>query len=180
MRSFPQAIAHVDADAFFASVELLSRPDLRGKPVMVAGVCSDRGVVTAATYEARAFGVHAGIPVFQARKLCPRGVFLPAHFDRYQQISARLFSLISRFSPCTEQTSIDEGFVDLSGLRQLHRTSYAGIGSLMQECVKKELRITISVGISVSKLLAKMASAFKKPTGLTLVSMKNREMFLKL
>lgn len=172
-----EIIAHLDADAFFASVELISRPQLQGKPVMVCGVTSNRGVVTAATYEARRFGVHAGMPVFQARRLCPDGVFLEAHFREYQDVSRRLFRFLENFSPVVSQTSIDEGYLDFSGLDQLYRMSYETLARCIQDCVKRELKITVSIGVATSKLLAKMASAFRKPEGVTVITSENQAHF---
>lgn len=174
-----RAIAHVDADCFFAAVELLSRPDLRGKPLLVCNRVDRRGIVVSATYEARTFGIRAGAPVFQAKKLCPQGIFIPSHFERYEAASFHLMEILHTFSPDVEAYSIDEAFVDLTGLRLLYRTDYAGIGSLIQKAVTQKLGITVSVGIAASKLLAKIASDFKKPAGLTVVSQKHLKEFLR-
>lgn len=178
MYSYKRTVAHVDADCFFAAVELLSRPDLRGKPVLVCNRIDERGIVVSATYEARPFGIRAGTPVFQAKKLCPQGIFIPSHFERYEAASFRLMEILHTFSPDVEAYSIDEAFVDLTGLRLLYRTDYAGIGNLIQEAAMQKLGITVSVGIAASKLLAKIASDFKKPAGLTFVSQRHPKEFL--
>lgn len=178
MHSLTRAIAHIDCDCFFAAVELLDLPHLKGKPVFVCNRTDTRGIVVSATYEARVYGIKAGTPVFKAKTMCPQGILVPCHFEKYEAISLRLMQLLSEISPDTESCSIDEAFVDLTGLRLLYRTSYAGIGELIQKKARDELGITVSVGIAPTKLLAKLASDFKKPAGLTLVTEHQREDFL--
>lgn len=138
-----------------------------------------RGIVLAATYEARPFGIRAGTPVFKAKKMCPQGIILQSNFDKYEMISNRMMAIFRQFSPDVEICSIDEAYVDLTGLRMLYRTDYAGIGELIQKKIFAELGITISIGIASNKLLAKIASDFKKPSGLTAVTGFNRKEFLK-
>ncbi len=179
MHSFPRAIAHIDADCFFAAVELLHLPQLKGKPICVCNRTDQRGIVVSATYEARPFGIRAGTPVFQAKKLCPQAIFLPSHFDWYGATSHRLIQLLKTFSPDVEASSIDEAYLDLTGLRLLYRTDYRGIGAKIQAAVEQKLGITVSVGIAPTKILAKIASDFKKPAGLTVVSLKTLTHFLR-
>ena len=179
MQTFSRTIAHIDADCFFASVELISRPELKGKPMFVCNRTDNRGIVLAATYEARPFGIRAGTPVFKAKKLCPQGIILQSNFDKYEMTSNRMMAIFRQFSPDVEICSIDEAYVDLTGLRMLYRTDYAGIGELIQKKIFAELGITISIGIASNKLLAKIASDFKKPSGLTAVTGFNRKEFLK-
>lgn len=178
MHSFPRAIAHIDADCFFASVELRDAPELKGKPILICNRADRRGIVVSASYEARPAGIRAGTAVFQAQKLCPAGILIPAHFEKYSEASNSLMAILRNFSPDVETASIDEAYVDLTGLRLLYRTDYAGIAQRIQNAVKTKLGITISIGIAASKLLAKMASDYKKPAGLMVVSQKNREGFL--
>ncbi len=165
-RSWPRAIAHVDADAFFASVEQAMRPELKGRPVVTG---AERGIVAAASYEAKAMGVRRGSPLWQVRKLCPDCVVLPSDYETYSIYSKRIFSILRRFSPCVEEYSIDEGFADLTGLRRLYRASYRGIAEIMRDAIESELGITVSVGVSLSKSLAKLGSKFRKPRGITAV-----------
>lgn len=172
-------VAHIDADCFFVSVELLSRPELKGRPVLVCSRTDERGIVVSASYEARPKGIRAGMPVFKAKKLCPEGVFLSSNFEKYEAISFRLMTLLRSFSPDVEPYSIDEAFVDLAGLRLLYRTNFHGICEKIQKSVLQNLGITVSIGIANSKLLAKIASDFKKPKGLTVISNLERESFLK-
>src|SRR5271165_6730665 len=121
-RDLPQrsAILHVDMDAFFVSVELLSRPDLRGKPVVVGGRPDERGVVSAASYEARKFGIHSAMPLRTAGRLCPHAVFLDGHHEKYSEWSDRVASILARFSPIVEIVSIDEAYLDLAGTERIY------------------------------------------------------------
>lgn len=162
-----RVIAHVDMDAFFASVEVLDDPSLRGKPVIVGGG-SKRGVVSAASYEARAFGVHSAMPLFRARRLCPKGVFLPVRMERYAEISDVVMRCLERFSPLVEQVSIDEAYVDLTGTEHLLGAP-AAAARRIKETIRAETSLSCSVGLSVSKMLAKIASDRNKPDGLTIV-----------
>lgn len=179
MKSFPRAIAHIDADCFFVSVERLSRPELRGKPVMVCSRTDRRGVVVSASYEARAYGVAAGMAVFQAQQRCPKGFFTTSHFENYGLISARMGEIFREFSPDVEMASIDEAYVDLTGLRLLWRSDYPEIGRRIQETIEQKLGITVSIGISCSKTLAKIASDRQKPHGFTVVRQQDISSFLR-
>lgn len=166
LQSWPQAIVHVDADAFFASVEQALHPELRGKPVITG---AERGIVAAASYEAKALGIKRGVSLTEATRLAPDLVMLPSDYETYSIFSKRMFSIMRRFSPLVEEYSIDEGFIDLTGTRRLHHTNYRNIALLIQETVEKELGITVSLGVSLTKSLAKLASKFRKPHGLTAV-----------
>lgn len=162
-------ILHCDLDAFFASVEQLDNPSLRGKPVVVGGDIHSRGVVSTCSYEARKFGIRSAMPAAQAYRLCPRAVFLPVNMSRYLEISKRVFSILSRYSPIIEIVSIDEAFLDISGCSRLYG-SPEKIGCLIKEQVYSELGLTISVGISYNKFLAKLASDMDKPDGLRIIT----------
>ncbi|MDR0627203.1 MAG: DNA polymerase IV [Bifidobacteriaceae bacterium] len=159
-----RTILHVDMDAFFASVELVSRPDLRGRPVIVARE-SGRGVVVAATYEAREFGVHAAMPVAKAQRLCPQAVLIAPHHAAYSRVSSQVMALLRDITPVVEQVSIDEAFLDLTGsLRRLGPART--VGESIRRTVFERFSITCSVGIGRSKSVAKIASEQAKPDGL--------------
>ena len=164
-----RTILHVDLDAFFAAVEQRDRPELRGKPVIVGGGGpSDRGVVSAASYEARRFGVHSAMPLREAGRLCPDGVFLPVDGAKYQAVSREVMAILRRFSQQVEPVSIDEAFLDVTGSRALFGPGEA-IGAAIKAAVRDELRLTVSVGVATTKLVAKIASDLRKPDGLVVV-----------
>ena len=164
--SFPRAILHIDADAFFTSVEQAIDPSLRGKPVVTG---EERGIIACASYEAKARGVRRGIPLFKARKICPELVILPDDYETYGLYSRRMFNIMRKFTPIVEEYSVDEAFLDITGTRRIFRSSYKEIALQIQETIQKELGITVSVGLSLSKSLAKLCSKFRKPTGFTAV-----------
>jgi len=166
IHSWPRAIMHIDADAFFASCEQAIHPELKGKPVITG---KERGIVAAASYEAKNRGVERGMRLFEAKKVCPDVIMLPSDYETYSLFSVRMFEILRRFSPVVEEYSIDEAFVDLTGLRRLYHSSYKDIAFKIQEEVEKELGITVSVGVSLTKVLAKAASKHKKPHGLTMI-----------
>jgi DNA polymerase-4/DNA polymerase V len=166
IRSWPRAILHVDADAFFASCEQAVHPELKGKPVITG---RERGIVAAASYEAKAKGVKTGMRLSEARRVCPEAVVVPSDYETYSILSLRMYEIFRRFSPDVEEYSIDEAFVDLTGLRRTFHGSYGTIARNMQETVEKELGLTVSIGVSLSKVLAKIASKHGKPHGLTLI-----------
>jgi DNA polymerase-4 len=159
-----RAVLHADMDAFYASVEQRDRPELRGRPVIVGGT-SSRGVVSAASYEARRFGVRSAMPTAQARSLCPAGVYLRGDMGRYARESRRIFEIFRRFTPLVEGLSLDEAFLDLSGTERLHG-SPAQVGRKLRAEVRAETGLAVSVGIAPVKLVAKIASDLAKPDGL--------------
>jgi DNA polymerase-4 len=165
----PPTILHVDLDAFFAAVEQRDRPELRGKPVIVGGGGpNDRGVVSTASYEARAFGVHSAMPLRQAGRLCPHGIFVPVDGTKYQSVSRQVMSVLRRFTPLVEPVSIDEAFLDVTASRRMFGDGGA-IGRQIKQAVKDEVDLTISVGVATTKLVAKIASDLRKPDGLVVV-----------
>jgi DNA polymerase IV len=157
-------ILHVDADAFYASVEQALDPALKDRAVIVGG--GDRGVVSAASYEARRFGVHSAMPIVQARRLCPHGLFLDPNFRAYKEFSKCMFDIMRNYAPLVEATSIDEGYVDLTGTLKLHRApAWEAAHRLLCE-IRSTLRINVSGGLAGTKSWAKMATSLAKPNGL--------------
>ena len=163
-------------DAFYASVEQLKNPNLKGKPVIVGG--GMRGVVSTASYEARAFGVHSAMPIFQAKRLCPQGIFLPVRMRLYQDVSARIMDFLRTVSPLMEQVSIDEAYLDLTGTSRLLGDPIVSAKGI-KEWIRRETRLTCSIGIAPNKFLAKIASDWEKPDGLTLIEKDGVAAFLK-
>ncbi|WP_422481370.1 DNA polymerase IV [Pleomorphochaeta sp. DL1XJH-081] len=159
---------HVDMDAFYASVEQLDHPEYRGKAVIVGGT-GNRGVVSACSYEARKFGVHSAMPMYQALRLCPHAIRTGVHMERYSEISRQVIEILHSFSPVVQQISIDEAFLDMSGTERLFGTPRQA-AMLLKNRVKNETKLVISVGIGQSKFIAKMASDYDKPDGLCRVS----------
>ena len=159
-----RVILHADMDAFYASIEQRDHPELRGRPVIVGGTGS-RGVVSAASYEARRFGVHSAMPAALARRLCPGGVFLRGSMPRYTRESKRIFAVFRRFTPLVEGISVDEAFLDLGGTRRLLGPP-AEVGERLRREVHEETGLVVSVGIAPVKMVAKIASEAAKPDGL--------------
>ncbi len=173
-----RTIMHVDMDAFFASVEILDNPDYKGKPVIVGGrKDSPRGVVSAASYEARKFGVRSAMPISKAVVLCPHGIFVPGRMDRYQEISRQIHDLFPQVSPLIEPLSIDEAFLDMSGCEHFY-TSLEDMGLHLKKLIKQETGLTASVGIAPNKFLAKLASDWRKPDGLFVIRPEDVQKFL--
>ncbi len=160
-------IIHVDMDAFYASVEMLDNPQLKGKCVIVGGT-SNRGVVSAASYEARRHGVHSAMPVFQAKRLCPQGVFIPPRMSRYKTVSRGIMAILKTFSPLVEIVSIDEAYLDVQGSLQIMGTSREIAGNIKQK-IRAQTGLTCSVGMAPVRFLAKIASDLEKPDGLTII-----------
>jgi DNA polymerase-4 len=175
VHSWPKAIVHLDADAFFTSCEQAVHPELKGNPVVTG---KERGIVAAASYEAKAHGITRGLRIFEVRKICPEAVILPSDYETYSVYSLRMFEIMRRFSPDVEEYSIDEAFVDLTGLRRSFHGSYGMIAERMQETIATELDIPVSVGVSVSKVLAKIASKHGKPKGLTVIPGEDIHLYL--
>ena len=168
----PATILHADLDAFYASVEQLLDPSLRGKPIAVGG-----GVVLAASYEAKAFGVAGGMPGRQARELCPRLIFVGGHFREYQRLGDAAIAVLGDFTPLVERISIDEAFADVAGCTHLFGTP-AEIAAQIRRRVRSELGLPISIGVARTKHLAKIASQVAKPDGLVVVDPERELAFL--
>ncbi len=162
-------VLHVDLDAFYVSMELLRRPELVGMPVVVAGGLGNRGVVNTASYEARKFGVRSAMPVSQARRLCPKAVFLESDYSYYSKASKQFHAILRDFSPLVEPAGADEAYLDLHGTEHLFGTP-AEVAATIKRRVRDEIGITASVGVSMNKLVSKVASDAGKPNGLVVVA----------
>ena len=162
--AFPHTIFHVDMDAFFVSVEELYDPSLKGKAVVVGGQRDERGVVSAASYAARKFGVHSAMPLRTAAKMCPHAIFVDGHPDRYRECSEKVHTVLGSFSPQVEMASIDEAYLDMSGTERLHGPPLKAAHALHQR-MKADTGLNCSVGIGTSRLIAKVSSAQAKPNG---------------
>ena len=176
------SIIHLDLDAFFASVEQRDNPAYQGKPLIVGGISggkgnSNRGVVCAASYEARKYGVHAGMPIWEARQKCPRGIFIPSQMNKYLESSKKFFQICSDYTPLLEPLSIDELFLDVSGCESLFGSSET-IGKKIKERVCQELGLNISLGIAENKFLAKIATNLGKPDGFYIIPSKDIQKIL--
>lgn len=167
-----RSIIHVDMDAFYASVEQRDNPNLRNKPVIIGGN-SKRSVVCTASYEARKYGIHSAMPIIKAKRLCPRGIYLPVNMNKYKRESRKILNILGRYSNTVEPLSIDEAFVDVTGKNPLI------IARKIKEDIKNELKLSASLGVSVNKFLAKLASDVNKPVGLTVIEKENVIDFLK-
>src|SRR6202521_4664559 len=163
------SILHVDMDAFFVSVELLERPELRGRPVVVGGRPDQRGVVSAASYEARKFGIHSAMPLRTAGRLCPQAIFLDGHHEKYSEWSDRVASILAKFSPIVEMVSTDEAYLDLSGTERLHAPPLAAADKLLRT-ITRQTGLPCSGGLATTRLTAKVASDQGKPRGLVWVA----------
>jgi DNA polymerase-4 len=163
-----RTILHADLDAFYASVEALDDPSLRGRPVIVGGDPNARGVVSAASYEARAFGVHSAMPLRTAARLCPHGVFLPGRFDRYRELSRQVMRIFASYTPMVEPISLDEAFMDVTASRAAFGDGEA-IARALKRRVLDEVGLVVSVGVASNKLCAKVASDLRKPDALVVV-----------
>jgi DNA polymerase IV len=164
MDSPVKTIFHVDMDAFFVSVEELFDPSLKGKAVVVGGQRDERGVVSAASYEARKFGVHSAMPLRTAAKMCPQAIFVNGHPDRYRECSEQVHHVLTSFSPQVEMASIDEAYLDMTGTERLHGRPLRAAHAL-HEKMKADTRLNCSIGIGISRLIAKVSSAKAKPNG---------------
>ena len=169
-------ILHIDMDAFYASVEQLDNPWLRGKCVLVGGT-SNRGVVMASSYEARKFGVRSAMPIFQAKQRCPDGIFIPPRMKRYKEVSKKVMTILGDFTPQVQVVSIDEAYLDLSGGQRLHGDPEKTALKIKQE-IRNTLQLTCSVGVAPGKFLAKVASDMNKPDGLTIIRLQDVHAFI--
>ena len=172
-----RSIIHVDMDAFYASVEQRDKPELRGKPVVVGAAPGGRGVVSAASYEARRFGVRSAMPSIQAQRLCPQAIFVPVDMPRYLQASRAVMGILGGYTPLLEQISVDEAFLDVTGSRRLFG-SPEQIGRQIKQRIASELSLVASVGIAANKFVAKVASDHGKPDGFVLVPAGEERRFL--
>ncbi|MCX6012195.1 MAG: DNA polymerase IV [Chloroflexi bacterium] len=170
-------ILHVDLDAFFVSVEQVNKPELRGKPVIVGGIPGSRGVVAAASYEARAYGIKSAMPISTAYRLCPAAVFLPGNYSQYREVSAKFMNILAGFTPDIESMGLDEAYLDITGFEMLYGPARNTAITIKQR-IKNELGIIASVGISTSKVVSKVASALSKPDGLIEVKPGEEKKFL--
>ncbi len=170
-------IIHVDMDAFYASVEQHDRPELRGKAVIVAGDPKARGVVSAASYEARKFGVHSAMPTAQALRRCPHAVLLPVRMERYVEVSHAIQSIFERYTPLVEPISLDEAFLDVTASTNLFGSAEQ-IGRNIKEQIISQTQLTASVGVAPNKFLAKLASDLKKPDGFVVITEQNKQEIL--
>ena len=160
-------IMHVDMDAFFASIEQLDHPEYKGHPVIVGGL-SSRGVVATCSYEARKFGVHSAMPISRAKKLCPDGIYVYPRMDRYKEVSEQIFSIMKEFTPYIEPLSVDEAFLEVSGMSTMYSGPKA-LGRAIKDRVFEETGLIISAGLAPNKFLAKLASDLDKPDGLVVI-----------
>jgi nucleotidyltransferase/DNA polymerase involved in DNA repair len=164
----------MDMDAFFAAVEVLDNPSLKGKPIVVGAPPDKRGVVSTASYEARKFGIHSAMPSCAAGKLCPHAVFLPPRFDRYEEISQQVMAVAESFTPVIEQVSVDEAFLDVRGALRQWKDSVE-LAKALKRKIRARTGLTASVGVAPNKFLAKLASDLQKPDGLTVVPESERD-----
>ena len=176
-RTDVKTILHVDMDAFFVSVEELFDPSLKGKAVVVGGRSNERGVVSAASYEARKFGVHSAMPLRTAHQKCPHAIFVEGHPERYREYSGRVFDVLNKFSPRVAMASIDEAYLDLTGTTRLHGRPMRGAHQLHEE-IKRATSLNCSVGVSQSRLVSKVASDQAKPNGVLWIVPGNEARFL--
>ncbi len=173
-----RCIVHIDIDAFFAAVEELLDPSLKGKPVIVGGLPHERGVASTANYEARRYGVHSGMALRTAYQRCPNGVFLRGNYQIYSAFSRRFFEILSRYTPDLEEASLDEAYMDLTRCRPLYPSFSRAVREIKEE-VQKDLGLAVSVGVGPNKLLAKLATNKAKPAGLFEITPAEEEDFLK-
>lgn len=173
---FPKAILHIDGDSFFASCEVAKNPKLRGK-VVITGL--ERGIVSSMSYEAKRMGITRAMRLFEVRKICPEAVILPSDYETYSLFSVRMYDIVRRYTPEVEEYSIDECFADLTGLRRPLNMSYEEMAERIKKELDNELGITFSIGLAPTKVLAKIGSKFKKPSGLTVIKGRDVHLFLK-
>src|SRR5256885_13756902 len=166
LQTFPRAIVYIDGDAFFASCEQSRRPKLQGRPVVTG---KERGIAASMSYEAKARGVTRGMRIAEIRKVCPDAIILPSDYETYSLLSKRFFAIVRRYTPDVEEYSIDECFADLTGLRRPLRMSYLQMAQRIKKALDTALGFTFSVGLAPNKVVAKIASKWQKPSGLTAI-----------
>jgi len=166
LSSWPRAILHIDGDAFFTSCEEAIHPELKGKPVITG---AERGIVACASYAAKKMGVKRGVSLRDARAICPGLILLASDYETYSLFSRRIFTIMRRFTPEVEEYSIDEAFADITGLRRPLRSSYEAIARKIKMEIQRDTGLTVSVGLSLTKVLAKVGSKWRKPDGLTVI-----------
>ena len=172
-----RTIMHIDLDAFFVSVEQVLNPELKGKPVVVGGRPDKRGVVASASYEARAFGLHAGMPLVTARRLCPRTIFIEGSFSKYREASHRFMTILADFSPYLEPMGLDEAYLDVTGFESIHGSIHQMAVTIKQR-IKDETGLPSSIGIAGCKVVAKIAADLSKPDGLMEIAVGEERSFL--
>lgn len=175
LRSYPRAILHIDGDCFFASCEVAKNPALQGKPVVTG---QERGIASSMTYEAKRMGVTRGMRLFEIKKICPDAVILPSDYETYSLYSERMYNIVRRYTPEVEEYSIDECFADLTGMRGPLHMSYEMMAERIKHELDSELGMTFSVGLAPTKVLAKVASKWAKPSGLTFIPLNKAHEFL--
>ncbi|MFA5181497.1 MAG: DNA polymerase IV [Syntrophales bacterium] len=175
LHSWPQAILHIDGDAFFTSCEEILHPELKGKPVITG---AERGIVACASYPAKKIGIKRGVSLSDAKIICPGLVVLPSDYETYSLFSRRMFMIVRRFTPQVEEYSIDEAFADITGLRRPLRSSYEAIAKKIKDEIQREIGFSVSVGLSLTKVLAKVGSKYRKPNGLTVIPGRSIATFL--
>ncbi|MBS4027879.1 MAG: DNA polymerase IV, partial [Ignavibacteriales bacterium] len=175
-QSLSHAICHLDADCFYASVEIIYAPEKSGKPFAV--ISHVGGIVLSSSYEARKFGVKVGTPTWEAEEKCKGITFEPANFPRYVKHSLQMMEMLRSFTPDVEEYSIDEAFFDLTSVQKYFKQTYEEIARTIQNKIWNELHLPVSIGVSINKTLAKLASDFHKPKGITIVYEESREEFL--
>jgi len=173
--SYPHAILHIDGDAFFASCEQAGNPKLKGKPVVTG---KERGIAASMSYEAKARGVTRGMRISDITKVCPDVVLLPSDYETYSLLATRFYAIVRRFTSDVEEYSIDECFADITGYRRVYRASYTQIAERIKQTLDRELGCTFSVGLAPNKVLAKVGSKWKKPSGLTAIPGRDIHLYL--
>lgn len=175
LSSYPRAIVHIDGDCFFASCEMASNPKLKGKCI-ITGL--ERGIVSSMSYEAKSRGITRAMRLFEVKKICPDAVFLPSDYEKYSLFSIRMYNIVRRYTEQIEEYSIDECFAEITGLRRSLRLSYEGIAQKIKSTLEEELGITFSVGLAPTKVLSKLASKWKKPSGFTPILGRKIQLYL--
>lgn len=171
-------ILHIDADAFFASVEQVLNPKLKGKAVLVGGPNGTRGIVSAASYEARKFGIHSGMPMYLATRKCPHAIVVPGNFEAYHKFSSGMYSIFTKYTPDVEMASIDEAYLDITGCTNMHKQDYPDIARNILMEINKKLGLSVSCGLASSRIVSKVASSQNKPHKLTTVPYGSEARFL--